>query len=70
MSTFLELKTRIASDLERELTDETFTGRTWDTEIGAADHEDVGLHRRAARHEDTERGPEGHAPAGLIDLRE
>lgn len=45
MSTFLELKTRIASDLERELTDETFTGRTWDTEIGAAINDAIRLYR-------------------------
>lgn len=45
MSTFLELKTRIASDLERTLTDTTFTGRTWDTEIGAAINDAIKLYR-------------------------
>lgn len=31
-----DMKTRIASDIERELTDETFTARTWEDEIEAS----------------------------------
>lgn len=34
--TFGDMKARIASDLERALTDVTFDARTWDTEFGAA----------------------------------
>lgn len=48
MATFLEVKTRIASELERELTDETYTSRTWATEIGASINDAIKLHRSKA----------------------